>query len=104
MAVPTPLEQAQALREALVSAIERLMPSAEVARPGTPGALQYHILNEQCVQKRPISYITVRHNIGESTFHRNRREAVSAVAHDLQTQEEQLQRDERITHRPPLAL
>ena len=83
----TPLEQAQVLRELLVSVIERLRPPSETPRAGEPGALQYHILHEEYVLKRPTRHIMMRHSISESTFHRNRRDAVSALARHLKAQE-----------------
>jgi hypothetical protein len=87
----TPLEQAQALRECLVAAIERLKPPAGSTSPGDPGALQYNILREEYVLGLPNKQIMVRHSISEGTFHRNRRQAISALAQELSRQEELLQ-------------
>lgn len=95
MAEPGPLEQAQALRKVLVSAIERLKPPSEAVRAGAPEALQYHILHEEYVLKRPTRSIMTRHSIAEATFHRNRRAAVSAVAHHLEIQEKLLARGQK---------
>lgn len=86
---PTPLEKAQALREVLIAAIDRLRPSGETIGSVAPQALQYHILHEAYVQRKPTSYIMTRYSISESTLHRNRRDAVSAVARHLQAQEAQ---------------
>jgi hypothetical protein len=88
----TPLERGQALREVLTAAIERLKPPGESIGAGAPQALQYHILHEAYVQRRPTSYVISRHSISESTFHRNRREAISALAGHLETQEDQMVR------------
>ena len=88
LADPGPLDQAQALREVLVSAIERLKPPGEHIRAGAPEALQYHILHEEYVLDKFTRYIMTRHSISESNFHRNRRAAISAVARHLETQEE----------------
>ena len=88
--VPTPLEQAQALRTALVEAIERLKPRDPDATPGAPAALQYYVLHEAYVLGLPTRAITTRRGISESTFHRNRREAVAILARELARQEERL--------------
>ncbi len=87
-AQPGPLDQAQALREVLVSAIERLKPVGEYVRAGAPEALQHHILHEEYVLDKSTRYVMMRHGISESTFHRNRRAAISAVARQLETREE----------------
>ena len=85
---PTPLEQAQSLREVLVSAIDRLKPPQGTAGAGGPEALQYHILHEEYVRRESTRYVMGRLSIGEGTFYRNRRGAISAVARHLETQEE----------------
>jgi hypothetical protein len=82
----TPLEQARALREVLVLAIERLKP-ADASTPAAPGALQYEILREEYVQGLPNKQIMTRHSISEGTFHRNRREAIAILARELEKQE-----------------
>ncbi|MGI8550694.1 MAG: hypothetical protein ACR2PL_07890, partial [Dehalococcoidia bacterium] len=84
----TPLEQAQLVRETLTRAIERLKPSDTAA--GSPGALQYQILNEEYLQGLPNKQIMTRLSISESTFHRNRREAIAILARELGTQEQRL--------------
>jgi hypothetical protein len=89
---PTPLERARALRAALVQAVERLKPSGD-ADPGAPAALQYHILHEAYVLGRPNKQIMVRRGISESTFHRNRRDAISVLSRELARQEERLASD-----------
>lgn len=86
----TPLAQAQALREVLVSAIERLKPPDGGSGFDAPGALQYNILREEYLQGMPNKQIMVRHSISESTFHRNRREAISILARELGEQEARL--------------
>jgi hypothetical protein len=88
-AEPTPLEQARALRTAVVEAVERLRP-ADPNDPGAPAALQYHILHEAYVLGRPNKQIMARRGISEGTFHRNRREAVGVLARELIGQEERL--------------
>ena len=87
---PPPLEQAQALRTALVEAIERLKPRDADASPGAPAALQYHVLHEAYVLGLPTRAIMTRRGISESTFHRNRREAVAILTRELARQEERL--------------
>jgi hypothetical protein len=72
----------------LIAAIERFKPPGESAGAEAPQARQYHILHEAYVQRRSVSYIITRHSISEATFHRNRREAISALARQLQSQEE----------------
>jgi hypothetical protein len=89
----TPLNQAQVLREILSDAIERLKPVGRTVRPGSPEALQYDILFEGYVREVSTTSIMVRHSISESTFHRNRREAIAAVAQELQRKEELLLRE-----------
>ena len=89
---PMPLDEAQALRSALVATIERLRPPREGVRPEAPEAHQYHILHDAYVLGRATSSIMVRHAISESTFHRHRREAVAAAARHLETQEGLLER------------
>ena len=91
---PSPLDQAQALRELLVLTIERLKPPDGNGHLGDHGALQYHILYEEYVLKRPTRHIMTRHSISESTFHRNRRDAVAAVAGHLEAQEDGIQHGE----------
>jgi hypothetical protein len=85
----TPLERARALRTVLVRAIERLKPPDDGA-PGSPASLQFHILHEEYLLGRPNKQIMVRRSISESTFHRQRREAISILSRDLIRQEERL--------------
>ena len=72
----------------LVSAIEQLKPPGEYVRAGAPETLQHYILHEEYVLDESTRYIMIRHSISESTFHRNRRAAISAVARQLETREE----------------
>ena len=88
----TPLEQAQALRQVLVDAIQKLKPP-QGDEAGTAQGLQYHILHEEYVVGRPNHAIMTRLSISESTFHRQRRDAIAAVAHELMVQEQILSRD-----------
>lgn len=85
----TPLERARALRTVLVRAIERLKPPDDGA-PGSPASLQFHILHEAYLLGRPNKQIMVRRGISESTFHRQRREAISVLSRDLIKQESRL--------------
>jgi hypothetical protein len=82
----TTLEQAQTLRGVLVESIERLKPGDTA--PNSPGALQYQILREEYLDGLPNREILIRHSVSESTFHRNRREAIAAVARDLREREQ----------------
>jgi hypothetical protein len=86
----TPLEQARALREVLVLAIERLKPPDGEHGLGSPAGLQYNILREEYLQGLLNKQIMARHSISEGTFHRNRREAIGTLAQELQAQEQQL--------------
>jgi hypothetical protein len=92
---PGPLEQAQALRKVLISAIDHLKPSNEATRASAPEVLQYHIMYEEYVLGESTRYIMTRHSISESTFHRNRREAVAAVARHLESREELIVQGQR---------
>jgi len=83
----TPLQQAQLLRESLLAAIERLKPADEGGVLGSPGALQYQILREEYLQGRPNKQIMTRLSVSESTFHRNRRDAIAILARELANQE-----------------
>ena len=88
----TPLEQARALREVLVCAIERLKPANAQTSPGATVALQYHILHEEYEEARSIASIMTRHSISERTLHRYRRDAIHVLAAELRRQEELLSR------------
>ena len=88
MDAPGLLGEAQSLREVIISAIDQLKPPTGAIGASAPEALQYYILHEEYVLKKPTSYIITRYSLSESTFHRNRRAAVSAVARHLETQEE----------------
>ena len=86
----TPLEQAQALRDLLISTIDQLKPLDGDVSIGSPGALQYHILREEYLQGLLNKQIMARHNISEGTFHRNRRQAIATLAQELQLRERSL--------------
>jgi hypothetical protein len=90
---PTALEQAQALREVLVAAIERLKPLDGDHGIGSPAALQYNILREEYLQGLLNKQIMTRHSISEGTFNRNRRQAIWTLAQELQSREERLARE-----------
>ncbi len=85
----TPLEKAQALRLVLVDAIEQLKPGGGPTRARSPETLQHDILYEAYVEERSVANIITRHNISDTTYFRNRRAAVSAMARHLESQEEQ---------------
>jgi hypothetical protein len=80
----TPLERAQALREVLVAAIERLDPGDKEV---TDEALQYRVLREEYILGMSTKYIWARHAISDSTLHRRRREGLHALAKELSTRE-----------------
>ena len=87
------MEQAQALREVLVTSVARLKPHRDtVGSAAERGLLQYNILHEEYVRGRPNAEIIARLNIAPATLFRNRRDAVSALARDLEVQEEGLAR------------
>ena len=77
-----------ALRAALVDAIDRLKP-AQGAESGEQ-TLHYAILHDEYVLGHSTVRIMTRRSISESTLHRYRREAIRAVAQDLETREEAL--------------
>ena len=83
----TSLEEAQALRQLLVDAIERLKPADSES---SPRALQYHVLHKKYVLGQDVKHVVIRHSISESTFFRERLSAVRAVADDLWQQERRL--------------
>ena len=85
---PTALEKAQSLREALIAAIERLKPPGDAVGLASPPALQYHILHEAYVQRRPVAYILTRLSIAEATYFRNRKAAIDALTRHLLSREE----------------
>ena len=89
---PSPLEQARALREILVDAIDRLKPSDGDIGPESPAALQYHILREEYLLGHLNKQIMTRHALSEGTFHRNRRQAIRTLAQELTSQEERFAR------------
>jgi len=76
----------QALRAALVLAIDRLKPG------GGPDEqkLYYTILRDEYVLRHSTARIMTDYSISESTLHRYRRDAIQALASDLATQEEEL--------------
>lgn len=78
----SPLEQARALREVLVSSIEMLKPTGDIR-----AARHYLILHEQYVLGSPAEQIMARHALFGGTFWRYRRDAVSAVSRQLETNE-----------------
>ena len=84
----TVLEKAQALRETVIAAIEQLRPAGETVGPESPSAHQYHILQQAYVQRKRTAYIMSRLSISESTYFRDRRDAIVAVTHQIQNQEE----------------
>jgi hypothetical protein len=85
--VVTPLQRAQLLREVLLMALERLRPIADSAHPATPGAIQYEILRGEYLLGIPNKQLMTRLSVSESTFHRNRREAIAILARELADQE-----------------
>ncbi|GEM_PF-6752072 len=76
----------QALRTALVLAIDRLKPG-----DGPDEQKRYYtILRDEYVLRHATARIMTDYSISESTLHRYRREALQALASDLATQEEEL--------------
>lgn len=84
----TPLERASLLRGLLSASIERLKPADRSAA----AALQYQILREEYLLGLPNKQIVARHDLSESGFHRQRREAVAILASELWQQEQALAR------------
>ncbi|MEO6398046.1 MAG: hypothetical protein ABIP13_06225 [Tepidiformaceae bacterium] len=96
----TPLHQARALRAALIAGIERLKDAGGVgAMDG--GHVRYVILYDEYVLGRPNNQIMARHSISESTFHRYRREAIRALASELERGEEILSREQAASEPSP---
>jgi hypothetical protein len=89
-AKPTPLETYQALRKTLIAAIERLKPADGDHGIGSAAGLHYNILCEEYLQGLLNKNIMIRHSISEGTFHRNRRQAISTIARELQAREARL--------------
>jgi hypothetical protein len=89
LAEATPLEQAQALRELLIAAVQRLQPSGPRSN-GQPSVLQHDIVCEEYLLGMSTKQILVRHSISESTLHRQRREAIRILARELHRQEQLL--------------
>jgi hypothetical protein len=83
----TSLERAQALRQVLVDALERLKP---VDSHSSTRSLQYHNLHKKYGLGQEVKPIVMHHDISESTFFRERVLAVRAVADDLWQQERRL--------------
>lgn len=86
--IATPLEQASLLRGLLTTSIERLKP----ADRSSAAALQYQILREEYLLGLPNKQIVARHGLSESSFHRQRREAVAILALELWQREQTLAR------------
>jgi hypothetical protein len=84
-----PVDRAHALREVLRSGIERLKPT-DAEADSTPGALQYHILREEYLLGMLNKHIMARHALSEGSFHRNRRQAISVLAQEIEAQERRL--------------
>jgi len=84
-----PVDRAHALREVLRSGIERLKP-ADADADSTPAALQYHILREEYLLGMLNKHIMARHALSEGSFHRSRRQAISMLAREIETQERRL--------------
>lgn len=88
-APPTPLGQAQALREALIAAIERLKAGEEEAKEQN---LAHLILHQEYVLGISTKRIMVRYSVAEATLHRRRQEGIRALTVELSTREMLLSR------------
>jgi hypothetical protein len=86
---PTPLEKAQLMRQVLDGSIDVLKKAVGGHLPGGH-ALRYEIIFEEYVLGRPNTAIMMRLGVSESTFHRQRREAIQALASDLAAREQHL--------------
>lgn len=88
----TPLEKAQALREVLIAAIEKLKAPAEATGAGSGAdlALGYNILRESYIEDKFVVYICRRHSISQTKYFREQRDAVLAISRDLEAREELL--------------
>jgi hypothetical protein len=78
-----------ALRTVLVRAIDSLKPGEGTGQPGEQ-TLYHAILHDEYVLGHSTARIMAQYAISESTFHRYRRDAIRAVAHELAIQEERL--------------
>jgi hypothetical protein len=83
---PTALDKGHALREILVSGIERL----RVADKDEAQPPQYHILREEYVLQLENKAIQARHDIPETNFYRSRRDGVEALTAELWQRESRL--------------
>jgi hypothetical protein len=85
------LAQARALKEILISAIERLkLDVHESTGNGAPDPIEYTILHEQFVLGRQAKFVMHVHDITSKTFFRRQGGAIKAITHELCQQEEQL--------------
>ena len=84
-----PLDRVQVLREVLIAAIERLRSTGEATGSRSSQEYHYFILYEQYVLGRSVANVAVRHGIPEGTYFKWQGEAVTVVARQLQSQEEQ---------------
>jgi hypothetical protein len=82
----TPLEEAQALRAVLNSAMDRLRPAGDAEST----APQYQILHREYREGMQTSHIATRLSVSSATLFRWRADAVKAIAEDLLKREEAL--------------
>jgi hypothetical protein len=90
---PTPLEQAHALRQVLISAVERLRPADAPDSRGSRDML-HGVLDGVYLKGMSIRQTMSQFSISESTLHRYRREGIRVLAQELGEQEESFRLDQ----------
>lgn len=84
---PTSLEQAQALREILIAAVERLKPDDESSNSRGGAVDGYSVLRLYYLESRSIEQVEQFLSIANRTVYRHRDYAVEVVARELRQQE-----------------
>ncbi len=87
---PSALDRAQALRDLIIAAMERLKPAEHDQEANLTAARQYAVVYEAYVLERPNKQICLRHEISERTLNRLRHETVRLLSRELMQQEEAL--------------
>ena len=73
-----------------MASVERLKPTSNGHDAHQPEGLHHQILWREYVMGMSAKHVMVRLSLPESTFHRYRREAVAALARELEEQEENI--------------
>ena len=97
---PTSLEQAQALREILIAAVERLRPEDESPDDGGGAVSGYRVLRLLYLEGKTIEQVEAIVHVANRTVYRYRDSAVEVVACELRQREERHKRDSTNGHGP----